>query len=84
MRRNGVPGWLRFPIVLLAAALVVIPLTGSAPQKRSCYDCHKEAEAAYKKPFVHDPVARADCESCHKRHGFSQTLILARGFPELC
>jgi len=66
MTRHGGWGWWSGPAGVLALALAALLLTGSAPQKRSCYDCHKEAEARYKKAFVHDPVAKADCESCHK------------------
>jgi len=31
-----------------------------------------------------EPIAEENCESCHKRHGFTQQLILQRELPELC
>jgi len=52
---------------------------------RPCYDCHKDAKKEFaSRKYVHAPVAKADCESCHLRHGFSQKLVLAKPVPELC
>ena len=52
---------------------------------RPCYDCHKEVKKQFaSKKFVHPPVAKTQCESCHLRHGFSQKLVLVKPVPELC
>jgi len=53
-------------------------------QSRHCYECHGDKEAEYNQSVVHDPVAKKDCESCHKRHGFSQSLVLKSEGKELC
>ncbi len=56
-----------------------------AQPRRRCYDCHQKAQDEYaQKKVVHDPVKAEDCESCHKRHGFAQKLILQKDLPELC
>ena len=71
----------------LGAMVVASSLTGrsDAEPRRRCYDCHQKTQEEYaKKKFMHDPVKAEDCESCHKRHGFAQKLILQKGLPELC
>jgi len=52
------------------------------PPRRPCYDCHGQAKADFqKKAFIHAPVKSEDCESCHKRHGFAQKLVLQADYP---
>jgi predicted CXXCH cytochrome family protein len=63
-----------------AACLTTAP-QGSA---KSCYDCHKKARADFAKPFTHPSVAAQDCEACHKRHGFSNKLVLKEKGSALC
>lgn len=69
--------------LLLLSFLLLLPDHAMAAKK--CYDCHTEAKqlfTSYK--FVHQPTAQENCESCHKRHGFSQKLILTDNTNELC
>ncbi|HET9234720.1 MAG TPA: cytochrome c3 family protein, partial [Candidatus Eisenbacteria bacterium] len=75
---TAVLGWL-----LLSGLPSAVP--GAEPSRRPCYDCHATAKAKYeKKAIVHAPVKTQDCESCHKRHGFAQKLVLAADYPKLC
>ncbi|HBO69140.1 MAG TPA: hypothetical protein DD658_02940, partial [Deltaproteobacteria bacterium] len=72
---------------LLAFALLIIFAIGAGDilaAKKGCYDCHPKAKAAHQRKFVHAPVAKEDCEACHKRHGFSNKLILKEKGAELC
>ncbi len=57
----------------------------SAWAAKTCYDCHKKAKEQYSGlKIVHQPVSEENCESCHKRHGFAQKLILQDATSELC
>ncbi len=51
-------------------------------QRKKCVDCHEDFKDKTKLKFVHEPFT--DCETCHKRHGFSQKLVLVKGMPDLC
>lgn len=57
---------------------------GALAAEKTCYDCHEEAQARFKKKFQHQPVAKEDCESCHARHGFANVLMLKKEGKELC
>jgi len=60
-------------------------LVSPAFAAKTCYDCHEEAKEKYSKfRFEHKPVKDEDCESCHKRHGFAQQLILKDVTSQLC
>ncbi len=60
-------------------------LASPAYAVKTCYDCHKEAKEEYSKfRFGHKPVTDEDCESCHKRHGFAQQLVLKDVTSQLC
>lgn len=75
---------LRCLTVLLFAITLVCLLGGSATaQRRSCVDCHEGFKDHIDKKFVHVPV-KDGCETCHKRHGFRQILILNKALPDLC
>jgi predicted CXXCH cytochrome family protein len=54
-----------------------------AAQRKTCVDCHEDFKQHLKKKNVHEP-AEESCETCHKRHGFSQKLILVKNPPDLC
>jgi predicted CXXCH cytochrome family protein len=70
---------------LLVASVAVCTDSAAARPRRSCYDCHEDARAEYtSRKITHAPVAEEKCETCHKRHGFLQTLILQKAMPELC
>ncbi len=62
-----------------------LAFSSSAQAVKTCYDCHQNLKAAFEaKKVVHKPVKDNDCESCHKRHGFANTLILVDNSSELC
>lgn len=66
--------------------LILVGLGASVVQAaKTCYDCHKKQKQEYtSRKNVHEPVKSEKCESCHKRHGFSQTLVLVATDNELC
>src|SRR5208283_4074237 len=51
---------------------------------KQCYDCHADLKQKYTKKYIHDPVKKNDCESCHDRHGFANNLVLKKQGAELC
>ncbi|MEW6413175.1 MAG: cytochrome c3 family protein [Candidatus Zixiibacteriota bacterium] len=72
----------------IAISFTLITIAAFAPSAfaaKTCYDCHtKEKEIYSKVKFAHQPVKDENCESCHKRHGFAQKLILQDATSELC
>ena len=81
-RLKGLPGIL---LSVFVATSLLAPSTGSAQSRRSCYDCHKEAKEKFEaKKNLHDPMKDENCEACHKRHGFAQSLILQKPVTEMC
>lgn len=66
-------------VVLISAFLWP---TTSHGQRKQCVDCHEDFKNKNKLDFVHEPLK--DCETCHKRHGFSQKLVLVKSMPGLC
>ncbi len=69
-------------LAVIAALLFVAPGGEAA---KTCFDCHKKQRQEFlSKKSVHDPVKAENCESCHKRHGFAQRLVLVANDNELC
>ncbi len=79
MRYSSRIGWVA-SLVMCAMFAVTVP---SHAQRRECVDCHKEFKDVLKRSHVHAP-AKESCETCHKRHGFTQKLVLTKGMPDLC
>jgi|GEM_PF-2853993 len=52
--------------------------------KKTCLDCHSEARKFLDRKVVHAPVKGGDCQACHRRHGFSNTLVLKAEGQGLC
>jgi len=74
---------LRLLACVLAGALLW-PVPGAHAAK-TCYDCHQQQKKDYgARKFVHDPVGKEQCESCHGRHGFAQNLVLKFNDNQLC
>ena len=68
-----------------ATAIFLLLSTEKLYAAKTCYDCHQEAKKTYgSKKVIHQPLKSEDCESCHKRHGFSQQLVLKDYTAELC
>jgi predicted CXXCH cytochrome family protein len=76
----------RFAVVLVAAivatTLALWPADAFSQKKKKCVDCHEDFKNKSKLKHVHEPFK--DCETCHKRHGFSQKLVLVKAMPDLC
>jgi len=71
-----------FLIVPLLLGLVLAP---AASAVKTCYDCHQKQKQLYtSRKFIHQPTKEENCESCHKRHGFAQTLVLTATTNDLC
>ena len=70
--------------VLPFLCLITVGAGVAQAAKKSCYDCHPKAKAAFAKTYVHAPVVKEDCEACHKRHGFSNKLVLKEIGAALC
>ncbi|HET6350024.1 MAG TPA: cytochrome c3 family protein [Candidatus Krumholzibacteria bacterium] len=69
--------------LLLSAALAAPLPVRAEPQRKPCVDCHQDFKKRLKAKYVHAPV-KAECEQCHKRHGFEQKLVLTKDLPDLC
>lgn len=71
---------------LLNVSLILVPLITISAEaaEKTCYSCHTEAKSRFKKKYQHTTVAKEDCEACHDRHGFSNTLILKKDGKDLC
>ncbi len=70
---------------LLWTALFVCIATFPVEAAKKCYDCHTKSKAEFNaKKSVHAPVKSENCESCHKRHGFANQLILTTNSNDLC
>jgi predicted CXXCH cytochrome family protein len=70
--------------LFLLIALSVAAASPARAQQKTCYSCHKAAAQKYDLKFKHDPVAKENCERCHVRHGFSNSLILKTTGKALC
>ena len=72
----------RFLLAVFAGWLI---LAGPSQGAKLCYDCHKVAKDAFSsKKIIHQPVKEGNCESCHKRHGFANNLVLVDNTSQLC
>jgi len=72
------------PLIAMATVLLVASLPQTVvAQRKQCVDCHKDFKKSISKRHVHSPVDDG-CETCHKRHGFSQKLVLTKPMPALC
>lgn len=75
----------RLFLQLLAAASIGLFATETSYAAKECFDCHQKEKAEFSsRKNVHEPVKDAKCESCHKRHGFSNKLILVDNTNQLC
>ena len=43
---------------------------------KPCLDCHTKTLTEYQKKYIHEPMAKKDCEACHNRHGKIAVLSL--------
>lgn len=55
--------------------------TTTEPRKKGfvakpCLDCHTKTLPEYQKKYIHEPMAKKDCEACHNRHGKIAVLSL--------
>ncbi len=72
-------------IFLFLILHVVCLVTTSWTAPKTCYDCHKASKQEFSsQKSIHQPVKEEKCETCHKRHGFSQSLILVSNDDQLC
>ncbi len=70
-------------LAVLAALATMVAAAPAHAQRRECLDCHEDFKSVLKRSHVHQP-ARESCETCHKRHGFTQKLVLVKDQPDLC
>jgi predicted CXXCH cytochrome family protein len=71
--------------VAVVAAFWFVAIPHSTWAAKTCYDCHKKAQTEFSaRKFIHDPVKKVECESCHKRHGFANKLLLVDNSAQLC
>ncbi len=76
---------IRLTTSIAAAILLVAALAPGAFAVKTCYDCHTDEKKLYNsRENIHKPTKDEDCESCHQRHGFAQTLILQDVTNDLC
>ena len=75
----------RLSAVLLGVVVFTFSGWVEVEAAKKCFDCHKKEKAEYfSKKTVHKPIQDENCESCHKRHGFAQQLILQDVTADLC
>jgi len=54
-------------------------------EPKPCLECHKKTLPEYQKKYIHQPMAKKDCEACHNRHGKIAVLSLKeREQSKLC
>ncbi len=77
---------LSYPVLIVGAILfLLLGIVVPANSAKTCYDCHQAQKKEYSSSkIIHKPVSEENCEACHKRHGFSQQLILKDDTSELC
>lgn len=69
----------------VAALVLALVMVSEALAVKTCYDCHEKQKELYiSRKFIHEPTKKEECESCHKRHGFAQTLVLTTTTNDLC
>ncbi len=75
----------QYLLLSTAAGVLGILLCSSAFAAKKCSDCHSKQVSEFKsRKFIHKPVNDENCESCHKRHGFANTLTLVDTTAQLC
>lgn len=74
----------RILVFFVLIAVSAGSITVARAEQKSCYSCHKAAAQKFDRKFKHDPVAKENCEGCHVRHGFSNSLILKSSGKALC
>ncbi len=45
-------------------------------EAKPCLDCHKKTLNDFQKKYIHEPMAKKDCDACHLRHGKIAVLSL--------
>jgi predicted CXXCH cytochrome family protein len=74
--------------VMCALGAALVPDGAAAApkfKKKDCLDCHKElATKVSGLKHAHQAVKKADCESCHLRHGVVPKLLLKQQGNALC
>ncbi len=82
MNRSRIP---RYHGIIWAAGIALLLWANPAQAAKKCYDCHKKQETEFSsRKNVHQPVKDENCEVCHKRHGFANSLILVDQTAQLC
>ena len=72
-------------LLLGIAATMLALMAGNVFAAKTCYDCHQKQKELYSsRKVIHQPVKEENCETCHKRHGFAQTLVLQNVTNDLC
>lgn len=67
----------------LMLGLLLAPSPAMAAKK--CLDCHEKEKKLFSSyQFKHQPATGDQCETCHKRHGFAQALVLQDNTSQLC
>jgi predicted CXXCH cytochrome family protein len=70
---------------LLLLGLFLAGFAAPVQAAKQCYECHQKAQTKFEsKKILHDPVKQKNCESCHKRHGFANQLVLVDNTSQLC
>ncbi|WP_456421347.1 cytochrome c3 family protein [Lutibacter sp.] len=49
-----------------------------------CYSCHEEAQAEFKKRYIHKPVKKGKCAECHDVHSSNNKNFVLQQSPALC
>ncbi len=81
--------WLALGFAVLTAAVFATSCV-PAGQKierapaRTCLDCHPEMGEKFRQGYVHAPVKKGRCDSCHLPHGLIGGLFLREKEPGLC
>ncbi len=75
-----------FLFLLLQFLWIGVALGFKSLKVESCLKCHPKMFEKIKKEgkFLHGPVAKKKCLSCHRPHGFIRGAFLWREPPYLC
>jgi predicted CXXCH cytochrome family protein len=76
-------------LTLVLAAALTAHAAGDFKLKKGargdlCVDCHDAFERILKMPFIHTPLAKGECSSCHNPHTSRHELLLASDPDNIC
>jgi len=70
--------------VLIFNSEIIAVTQGNIDISSACYECHKELQKGLSSAYVHEPVKKGDCISCHNPHAGRSDALLNQDISGLC